>query len=95
MIKYDNKVINDIIFKKSTIIPNNDFIEIINNLKEQIKISKYEFNYDSKNTNNNNNSNNNNSNNSNNNNSNHSNNSNNNNSNLVIIIIVIIKYLKI
>ena len=46
MIKYNNKNINDIIFKKSDIKINNDFINILNKLKEEIKQIKFENNHD-------------------------------------------------
>lgn len=48
MIKYNSTTINDIIFKKSNIKPDNNFINIINNLKEEIKTIKFEYNNDNK-----------------------------------------------
>ena len=49
MIKYNSTTINDIIFKKSNIKPEDNFIDIINKLKEEIKSIKFEYNSDNKN----------------------------------------------
>ena len=52
MIKYNSTTINDIIFKKSHIKPDNNFLNIINKLKEEIKTIKFEYNNDNKNNDN-------------------------------------------